>query len=148
MSAVELHHVIDGPPDAPVLVLLSSVGSTGAMWDPQVKALARDFRVVRADHRGHGASPVPPAPYALADLGGDVVALLDHLGVQRAHVCGLSLGGMVAMWLAVHAAERVDRLVLCCTSARLGPASMWRSAPRPSAREGWRRSPTPSWRGG
>ncbi|HEY0487557.1 MAG TPA: 3-oxoadipate enol-lactonase [Mycobacteriales bacterium] len=120
-----LHHVVDGPADAPVVVLAGSLGSTLAMWDPQVPALAERFRVVRFDHRGHGKSPVVPGPFALADLGGDVVELLDRLDTERAHVVGLSLGGMVAMWLGAHVPERVDRLAVLCTSALLGPASGW-----------------------
>jgi 3-oxoadipate enol-lactonase len=125
MTPIDVHHEIAGPDDAPVLVLSNSLGSTIAMWDPQVPALAERLRVVRYDHRGHGGSPVPPGPYELADLGADALALLDRLGVQRAHWCGLSLGGMVGMWMAINAPERIDRLVLCCTSARLGPPSMW-----------------------
>jgi len=125
VSSVALHSVVDGPDDAPVLVLGSSIGTSTALWEPQVPALARRFRVVRYDHRGHGRSPVPPGPYELADLGRDVVALLDRLGVERAHVGGLSLGGMVAMWVAAHAPERVDRLALLCTSAKLGPPELW-----------------------
>jgi len=120
-----LHHVVAGPADAPVVVLGGSLGSTLAMWEPQLPALAERFRVVRYDHRGHGQSPVPPGPYELADLGADVLALLDRLGVERAHHVGLSLGGMVALWLAEHAPERVDRLALLCTSAQLGPAQRW-----------------------
>jgi 3-oxoadipate enol-lactonase len=81
---------------------------------------------VRFDLRGHGRSPVPPGPYTLDDLGADVIALLDRLAIPRAHLTGVSLGGMTAMWLATHAPERVDRVVLCCTSAKLGPPSMWR----------------------
>jgi 3-oxoadipate enol-lactonase len=115
--------VVDG--EGPTLVLGPSLGSTTAMWEPQVAALAERFRVVRYDHRGHGGSPAPGGPYELADLGGDVLALLDTLGIERAHVGGLSLGGMVAMWLAVNAPERVDRLALVCTSAKLGPPSIW-----------------------
>jgi 3-oxoadipate enol-lactonase len=125
MTVVEVHHDVIGPDDGPVVVLSNSLGSTPAMWDGQVPALAERLRVVRYDHRGHGGSPVPPGPYALADLGADVLALLDRLDLQRVHWCGLSLGGMVGMWLAIHAPERIDRLVLCCTSARLGPPEMW-----------------------
>ncbi|GAB7042845.1 MULTISPECIES: bifunctional 3-oxoadipate enol-lactonase/4-carboxymuconolactone decarboxylase PcaDC [Catenuloplanes] len=125
MSVVELHHVVDGPVDAPPLLLLNSLGSDLSMWDPQLPALSRRFRVIRCDTRGHGRSPVPPGDYALADLGRDALALLDRLGVASAHVVGLSLGGMTAMWLAAHAPERVGRLVLCCTSARLGPPEGW-----------------------
>lgn len=126
MTAVELHHLVEGPDDAPALVLLNSLGATLAMWEPQIEAFAAEFRVVRCDTRGHGRSPVPPAPYSIADLGGDVVALLDRLGIARAHIAGVSMGGMIALWLATHAPERVDRIVPCCTSAKLGPPQMWR----------------------
>jgi 3-oxoadipate enol-lactonase len=125
MSAVDVHYEIGGPDDAPLLVLSNSLGSTPAMWDAQLPALAERRRVVRYDHRGHGGSPVPPGPYSLADLGADALALLDRLGAERVHWCGLSLGGMVGMWMAINAPERIDRLVLCCTSAKLGPPSMW-----------------------
>ena len=125
MTAVEVQHVEAGPSDAPVVVLIGSLGSTHAMWDPQVPVLSQRFRVVRYDARGHGRSPVPPGPYALDDLVDDVVALLDRLGVARAHVVGLSLGGMTAMRLAVREPARVDRLALLCTSALLGPLSGW-----------------------
>ena len=125
MTAVALHHVIDGRDDAPPLVLSPSLGRTLAMWEPQVEALAREYRVIRHDHRGHGRSPVPPPPYALEDLGADVLALLDALALERVDFCGLSLGGMVGMWLAAHAPERIGRLVLCCTAAQLGPRSTW-----------------------
>lgn len=124
-TATDVHHVVEGPPDAPPLVLLNSLGSSLAMWEPQIDELAARFRVIRFDARGHGRSPVPAGPYALADFGADVIALLDRLGVARAHLTGLSLGGMTAMWLAINAPERVDRLVLCCTSAKLGPPEMW-----------------------
>jgi 3-oxoadipate enol-lactonase len=125
MSSVDVNYEISGPDDAPAVVLSNSLGSTIAMWDPQAPELARSLRVVRYDHRGHGGSPVPPGPYELADLGGDALALLDRLGLERVHWCGLSLGGMTGMWLALNAPERIDRLVLCCTSARLGPPEMW-----------------------
>jgi len=106
------------------LVLSNSIGTTQAMWDAQAEALAGEFDIVRYDHRGHGSAPVPPGPYSLADLGGDVLELLDERGIERAHFCGLSLGGMVGMWLAEHAPERIDRLVLCCTAPRMD-ADIW-----------------------
>ena len=124
-AAVAVHHREDGPRDAPALLLINSLGADLSMWEPQIPALAGRFRVIRYDARGHGRSPVPPGRYALADLGRDALDLLDRLGVARAHVCGLSLGGMTAMWLAAHAPDRVDRLVLFCTSALLGPRSAW-----------------------
>jgi 3-oxoadipate enol-lactonase len=125
MTAVEVAFTVDGPSGAPTVVLSNSLGSTPAMWDPQFPALAERFRVVRYDHRGHGRSPVPDGPYDLDDLGADVLALLDRLELERVHWCGLSLGGMVGMWMAINTPERIDRLVLCCTSARLGPPEMW-----------------------
>jgi 3-oxoadipate enol-lactonase/4-carboxymuconolactone decarboxylase len=124
-DAVALHHVIEGPADAPVVLMLGSLGSALRMWDAQAAALAGPYRVVRADLRGHGASPAPPGPYAIDDLVGDVVALLDTLAVDTAHVVGLSLGGMTAMRLAAVHPERVSRLAVLCTSALLAPASGW-----------------------
>ncbi|MGW5556512.1 3-oxoadipate enol-lactonase [Micromonospora sp. NPDC003944] len=120
-----LAHEVTGPPDAPVLVLGSSLGTTRAMWRPQVTALSRWMRVVVYDHRGHGRSPAPAGPYDIADLGHDLVGLLDHLGLDRVHYGGLSLGGMVGMWLAAHRPERVDRLALLCTAAYLPPPEVW-----------------------
>ena len=125
MSAVAVHHVVTGPEDAPVVVLSNSLGSTTSMWDAQADALAEHFRVVRYDTRGHGRSPVPAGPYDIDDLADDVVALLDALGVEKAHFVGLSLGGMTGMRLAARNPERVDRLVVLCTGARLEPSSAW-----------------------
>src|SRR4029079_11882924 len=124
-APVAVHHVVDGSDGAPVLVLSGSLGSSLEMWEPQVPALARHFRVVRYDLRGHGRSPVPPGPYDIADLGADLIALLDRLGVESAHLAGLSLVGMLSMWTAAHHPERVDRLVVLCTSALLGPPELW-----------------------
>jgi 3-oxoadipate enol-lactonase len=120
-ATVEVHHLLEGPEEAPVLVLSNSLGTTLGMWDEQAPALNERFRLLRYDHRGHGGSPVPPGPYRIEDLGRDVLALLDRLGVERFSFCGLSIGGIVGMWLASEAPERVERLVLCCTSARFAP---------------------------
>ena len=125
MSAVEVHAVAEGPQDAPVVLLAGSLGSTLEMWDPQIPALSSRFRVVRYDARGHGRSPVPPGPYTIDDLVDDAVALLDRLGVERAHVVGLSLGGMTAMRLAAREPHRVGRLALLCTSARFPTPTAW-----------------------
>ncbi|MBB4685385.1 3-oxoadipate enol-lactonase [Amycolatopsis jiangsuensis] len=137
MSGVRVHRVVEGPENGPVVVLSNSIGSDHRMWEPQVAPLVeRGFRVVRYDTRGHGASPVPSGPYEVADLGGDVLALLDDLGVARAHFAGLSLGGMTGLWLGVHAAGRLASLTLCCTSARLGPPQMWADRARLVRAEG------------
>lgn len=123
--SVALHHEVQGPAGAPVLLLGNSLGTTTRMWDPVMPALRERVRVVRFDHRGQGASPVPPGPYAIADLGADVVALLDALEVERASYCGVSIGGMVGLWLAAHAPQRMERLVACCTSSHLGNPDAW-----------------------
>ena len=122
---MELHHRLEGPEDAPVLVLSNSLGTDMRMWDELLPALACRFRVLRYDQRGHGRSPAPPGPYTVAELGRDVLDLLDRLGLERVSWCGVSLGGMTGAWLAIEAPERLDRLALCCTSAHLPPAEMW-----------------------
>jgi 3-oxoadipate enol-lactonase len=95
------------------------------MWSDAARTLARRRRVVRFDHRGHGGSPVPRRPYEISDLGSDVLALLDRLGLERAAYVGASLGGMVGLWLAAHAPRRVERLVCVCSSAYLPPPEAW-----------------------
>ncbi len=122
---MRLAHQIDGPDQAPALLMGGSLGTTIEMWNGQLP-LAERLRLIRFDHRGHGGSPGPPGPYEIADLGADVIELMDSLGLQRAHYCGISIGGMVGMWLAANAPERVGRLVLICTAAWLGPPSRWR----------------------
>jgi 3-oxoadipate enol-lactonase len=112
-----LAYELTGPEQAPVLVLSNSMGTTMAMWDQQLAALAGRLRVLRYDHRGHGASEVPSGPYRIEELGRDLLGLLDDLGLERFSFCGLSLGGMVGMWLATNAPDRIDRLALCCTAA-------------------------------
>jgi 3-oxoadipate enol-lactonase len=124
-DSVALHHVLEGPEETPVLVAANSLGTTLRVWDDQAPALLESFRLLRYDHRGHGDSPVPPGPYAIDDLGRDVLALLDRLEVERFSFLGLSIGGMVGMWLASEAPERVERLVLCCTAARFAPPEQW-----------------------
>lgn len=125
MGAVALHHEITGEPGAPAVLLLNTLGGTLEMWDRQLPALAERFLVIRSDTRGHGESPVPPGPYEIDDLVDDAVAILDNLDLERAHVAGVSLGGMVAMRLAARNPERVDRLALLCTSAHMGPPETW-----------------------
>jgi 3-oxoadipate enol-lactonase len=125
MTAVELNVEATGPDDGAPLLLGGSLGTTRAMWDPQLPALAEAHRVIRFDHRGHGRSPVPEGPYSLDDLGGDVLALMGRLGMERVSYCGVSLGGMVGQWLAINAPDRIARLVLISTSAHMPPAEAW-----------------------
>jgi 3-oxoadipate enol-lactonase len=132
---MKLAHRFDGDPDAPVLVLAGSLGSTLDMWEPQ-RPLAERFRLLRYDHPGHGGSAPAEGPLSIADLGAGVIELLDELEQDRVSLCGLSLGGMVGMWLAIHAPDRIDRLVLCCTSAQLGPSEFWDERAELVRREG------------
>jgi 3-oxoadipate enol-lactonase len=121
------HVRIDGADDAPTLILSNSLSSDLSMWDPQIDAWSRDFRVVRYDSRGHGRSAAPDRPYSIAELGRDALALMDTLKIAKAHWCGLSKGGMVGMWVATHHPARLNRLVLANTSARMGPPDLWNS---------------------
>jgi 3-oxoadipate enol-lactonase len=125
---MSLRHRIDGDADR-VVVLSGSLGSTLAMWDPQAPALAERFRVLRYDHPGHGGSPLLYVR-SVVGLAHEVVALLDELGLERVSFCGLSLGGAVGMRLALDAPERIDRLVLCCTSARFVTPEFWEERAR------------------
>jgi 3-oxoadipate enol-lactonase len=127
---VKLAYLIDGPGAKPTLVLASSLGTTWELWDPQLPVLAHDFQVVRFDHPGHGRSPSPDPAVTVESIADDVLDLLDALQLERVSFCGLSLGGMVGMALALRAPERLDRLVLCCTAAYLGPPEGWHERSR------------------
>jgi 3-oxoadipate enol-lactonase len=116
---------VDGDEARPVLLLSNSLSSDSTMWDDQLPRWTRRFRVVRYDQRGHGRTAAPPGSYTMDDLGRDALAVLDHLGIARAHFCGVSMGGMVGMWLLTHAPGRIDRAVLANTSAHMGPPDLW-----------------------
>jgi len=126
----------DGPVGAPVLVLSNALGTSLGMWDAQIGAFSRTHRVLRYDTRGHGRSSSPPGAYSIDRLGRDVLELLDGLSVPRVHFCGLSLGGMIGQWLAVHAHERIERLVLANTAPYLGPAEAWQARIETVMRDG------------
>jgi 3-oxoadipate enol-lactonase len=120
-----LAYEVLGPAQAPVVVLSNSLGTDRTLWDPQIEALTAQFRVLRYDTRGHGASEAPPGDYTVERLGRDVVSLLDAEGVARASVCGVSIGGLTALWLGIHVPDRIDRLVLANTAARIGSRELW-----------------------
>jgi 3-oxoadipate enol-lactonase len=122
----ELSYELTGPANAPVVALSCSLGTDRSMWDPQLPALGERFRVLRYDLRGHGASPVPKGPYSIADLGSDLIALLDRLELQTVYLCGVSIGGMLSLWTAAHHPDRVERMVVCCTSAYIDPTGSYR----------------------
>ena len=118
------HYELTGP-EGPVLVFSNSLGTDFSMWDPQMAELGPRFRILRYDTRGHGQSSVTPGDYTIEQLARDVLGLLDALGLDRVHFCGLSMGGMIGMWLAVHAPNRLHRLVLGNTAARIGTTEIW-----------------------
>lgn len=119
-----LQHRVFGSLDAQPLLLGSSLGTDLGMWDGQL-ALSAGLRLIAFAHRGHGRSPAPPGPYEIADLGADVLELMDELRLERASYCGLSLGGMIGMWLAANAPERIERLVLISTAAHMPNGSAY-----------------------
>jgi 3-oxoadipate enol-lactonase len=121
-----VHVAVSGPATAPPLLLLHSLGTCQHVWDAQAEALSDAFRVIRPDLRGHGLSGVTPGPYSLHGLAGDVLAVLDALGIATAHVAGLSIGGAVAQALAARAPGRVRSLILCDTAMAFPPAATWR----------------------
>lgn len=133
---LSLNAIIEGAEDAPALVLAHPLGGDLTVWDEVAPALARKFRVIRFDARGHGASDVPPGPYALDDFGGDVIGLLDALLVPRANFIGLSMSGIIGQWLMVHAPERLDRIVLANTAAHFPTADSWNGRIRVARTEG------------
>jgi 3-oxoadipate enol-lactonase len=120
-----IHYTLEGPPGAPLLVFSNSLGADLSMWDAQAPVFLKSFRILRYDNRGHGHSNPPKGPYSLEDVANDAALLLAHVGATSVHFCGLSLGGMVGMWLATHRPELIDRLILCNTSSLLGPRENW-----------------------
>jgi 3-oxoadipate enol-lactonase len=128
VKPVELHAAALGEA-GDCVVLVHAIGMDHRMWDDLAPFLARQFRVVRVDLRGHGASPVPPRPYSLEALAGDVAAVLDRLAIAKAHLVGLSLGGMIGQAFALEHAGRLGRLVLANTTSSYGPEgrSMWQA---------------------
>lgn len=124
---VRLYHEFDDTHEAgkPVLVLSNSLGTNLGMWSPQLDALRQHFRLLRYDQRGHGQSSVPDAPFGVAQLGGDVLALLDYYNIDLALFCGLSMGGLTGLWLAAYHGERFPRMVVSNTAALLGTQQGW-----------------------
>ena len=120
-----IHAEIEGPERAPVLMLSNSLGTTLHMWDDQVAAFTRHFRLLRYDRRGHGKSGVPKGPYSMARFGRDVLAVLDGLGIAKINWCGLSMGGMVGQWLGANAPNRIDKLILSNTASYFPDKVIW-----------------------
>jgi 3-oxoadipate enol-lactonase len=120
-----IHYLLEGRPNVPVVAFSNSLGTNLSMWNPQAPEFQRKLRTLRYDTRGHGQSSVTPGPYSIEQLGKDVIALLDALHLDRVHFCGLSMGGMIGMWLGVNASDRLNKLVLCNTAAKIGTLETW-----------------------
>lgn len=125
VDGVRLTYRLDGTDDSPPIVLINSLGTDLRMWNPQIATLSRSFRVLRYDIRGQGQSGVSDEAVTIERLGLDLLVLLDELSIARAHICGLSLGGMIALWLAVHHPERIERALFANTAARIGTVEGW-----------------------
>lgn len=132
----ELNYLLEGPDAAPVLLLSNSLGTDLHMWDGQMATFTRHFRVLRYDTRGHGQSLVTEGCYSIEQNGRDVLALLDALGIAQVNFCGLSMGGLIGQWLAINAPERLQRLVLCNTAAKIGNPEVWNPRIETVLREG------------
>jgi 3-oxoadipate enol-lactonase len=124
-NLAKIHYALEGPAGKPVLVLSNSLGTDFSMWDPQIPEFAKPLRVLRFDTRGHGKSSVTPGPYSIEQLAKDALALADSLKLDRFHFCGLSMGGMIGMWLAANAAKRLNKLALASTAAKIGTVETW-----------------------
>jgi len=125
LNGARIHYFLEGPASAPVLAFSNSLGTNFSMWDSQVDEFRKKFRILRCDTRGHGRSSVTPGIYSIEQLGNDMIRLLDTLSLDRVHFCGLSMGGMIGMWLGANAPERLDKLVLSNTAAKIGTAESW-----------------------
>jgi 3-oxoadipate enol-lactonase len=124
-DGARLDYSTAGAPTAPALLFINSIATTRELWARQVPRLSKSFRVITYDARGHGFSQVTAGDYTIEQLGRDALAILDAAGVDSAHVCGISLGGITAMWLGVNAPRRIKSLVLANTAARIGNVEMW-----------------------
>ena len=122
---VQLHYQTFGDASHPALVFSNSLGTNYGMWQQQFNALKEQFFVVCYDTRGHGASSTPQGPYSLQQLGEDVIQLLDHLNIQQAAFCGISMGGLTGQWLAIHYPERFSHVIVCNTAAKIGQEQAW-----------------------
>src|SRR6202171_6551324 len=120
-----MYYELDGPPNAPTLVLSNSLGTNLSLWDSQLSVFSQSFRVLRYDLRGHGQTSVTQGEYSVEVLGRDVLQLLDALNLQRVNFCGLSIGGMTGMWLGVNAPQRLAKLVLSNTAPPIGKLEQW-----------------------
>lgn len=127
LSHVRAYYVVDGPEDKPVLAFSNALGNVADAWAWQIPALSKHFRIVRCDTRGHGRSSTPAGDYTFGEIADDLIELLTFLGIKKASLCGISMGGQVCMTAALKRPDLVSKLVLCCTAARIGSVEGWSS---------------------
>ena len=125
INGIDVFYLTDGDPHKPAIVFSNSLGTDHSMWDGQIEALRRDFYVIRYDTRGHGLTSAPKGPYTINQLANDVVSLLDHLGIDKAFFCGISMGGLIGQWMAVNMPERLEALVIANTAPKIGTEQAW-----------------------
>jgi len=132
----QIYYSLEGQSHNSPLVLSNSLGADLSMWYLQMPRFLKSFRVLRSDTRGHGKSSVTPAPYSIQKLANDVLALADALQLEHFHFCGLSMGGQIGMWLAANAPQRLNKVVLCSTAAKIGTPEMWNARVATVLKEG------------
>lgn len=125
VNGVDINYTLEGKADAPAIVFSNSLGTDLSMWEQQAQALCADFRVLRYDTRGHGKSAKPTGPYTIEQLGADVLDLTAGLDIETFSFCGISMGGLTGLWLGINASDRLEKLIVCNTAAKLGSAAAW-----------------------
>ncbi|MBU3611035.1 3-oxoadipate enol-lactonase [Polynucleobacter wuianus] len=125
INGIDVFYLTEGDPHKPALIFSNSLGTDHSMWDGQMEKLRRDFYIIRYDTRGHGLTSAPKGPYTIAQLASDVLGLLDHLSIDKASYCGISMGGLIGQWLAINSPERIEALVIANTAPKIGNEQAW-----------------------
>ena len=125
INGIDVFYLTDGDPHKPAIIFSNSLGTDHSMWDGQLEALRREFYLIRYDTRGHGLTNAPKGPYSIEQLGKDVISLLDYLSIDKAFFCGISMGGLIGQWLAIHAPKRIEALVVANTASKIGNEQAW-----------------------
>ncbi|MBU3623895.1 3-oxoadipate enol-lactonase [Polynucleobacter sp. AP-Latsch-80-C2] len=125
INGIDVFYLTDGDPHKPVIIFSNSLGTDHSMWDGQLEILRRDFYLIRYDTRGHGLTATPKGPYTIEQLANDVLGLLDYLSIDKAMFCGISMGGLIGQWLAIHAPQRIEALVIANTAPKIGTEAAW-----------------------
>jgi len=136
INGIDVFYLTDGDPQKPAIIFSNSLGTDHSMWDGQLEMLRRNFYVIRYDTRGHGLTSAPKGPYTISQLANDVLGLLDHLSIDKAIFCGISMGGVIGQWLAVNAPERIEILVIANTAPKIGTEVAWKDRASLVRREG------------